>query len=210
MAKRKQGLLLISSSITVYLLVFAMGKYDTSAWFVSETNASGSLENATTEDLLVKTAEVISYETGGVVSVNVEVTNIFDVDIPIQLEEYDVNLAPGDTFSEVIQQQVPLDATEINLQLTGFRNYINESLTIPVDPALLLETIPVEPEEEPEIDDAQPDKPESEVPDEKDKGTVPEELEKPTGSENIDKITKPGDIDKITPPDKQVEVDSHS
>ena len=188
-----------------------MGKYDTSAWFVSETNASGSLENATTEELLVKTAEVIAYETGGVVSVHVEVTNIFEVDIPIQLEEYDVNLAPGDTFSEVIQQQVPLDATEISLQLTGFQNYINESLTIPVDSALLLETIPVEPEEEPEIeDDAQPDNPESEVPDEEDKGTVPEELEKPTGSENIDKITKPGDIDKITPPDKQVEVDSQS
>ena len=113
MARRKQGLMMISTLITVYLLFFVMGQHDTSAWFVSETTAHGSMGNTTTEDLFSTTAEVISYETGGVVSVKVGITNISEIDIPIKLEGHAVTLSPDETFSEVFYEQVPLDATEI-------------------------------------------------------------------------------------------------
>ncbi len=229
--------MLISTLITVYLLFFVMGNHDTSAWFVSETKAHGYMENVTTEDLLFKTAEVISYETGGIVTVKVELTNISEVEIPIQFNGYDANLSPDETFSEVFHEQVPMDVTEIYFQLTGFNNYINELLTIPLDQTLLLDTFPKEPVKAIELNDAEPDDTESKASDEDEKVTVPGDNDGTTkpgdndgttkpGDNNgttkpgdndgttkpgdIDGTTKPGDNDGITVPDNQVGMDSKS
>lgn len=181
MARGKKGLMLISTLITFYLLFFVMGQYDTSAWFVSETNARGYMENAKTEDVLFKTSEVISYEPGGIVAIKVDITNISEVEIPIQLEGHKVNLFPEETFSEVFHEKVAMGVTEINFQLTGFANYINELITIPLDQKLLLETTLIEKKEDIDVNELGPDdaKVEPEETDEVDKVTEPETEQEP-------------------------------
>jgi len=203
MARGKKGLMLISTLITVYLLIFVMGQHDTSAWFVSETKAHGYIENAKTEDLLFKTSEVISYETGGIVTVKVEIKNISEVEVPIQLEGDIVNLSPEETFSEVFHEKVPMDVTEINFQLTGFNNYISELITIQLDQKLLLATALVEQEKDIEVKDLEPDdaKLESEELDKLDKIPEPENIEKIPEPENIEKIPGPENIEKIPGPE---------
>ena len=116
-----------------------MAHHGTSAWFISETKARGHIENAKTGDVLSITSKVVSYGMDGTVTIQIDIVNKSEVDVPIELEEFNVSLSPGESFSELFYEKVSSEATEINLQLTGFNHYISELISIPLNTKLLLE-----------------------------------------------------------------------
>ena len=139
MTRGRKNLKIIASLITVYLLFFVMGQHGTSAWFVSETKARGYIENAKTEDILSITSEVISYDMGGTVTIQIDIVNKSEVDVPIDLEGYQSDLSPGKSFSEVFHKKVSSGMPEVHFQLKGFNHYINELISVPLKQKLIQE-----------------------------------------------------------------------
>lgn len=140
MTTGKKGWPFVAILIMVYLLSLVIAKTDTSAWFISESNANGNMVNATTEDLLLVESKVISYDTNCKVNIKIDIKNISGIEIPIQIKGFQEHLSPGQKFSKVLQEKVSCEATEASFNLTGLNYYIGESIQVPLNNQSLLET----------------------------------------------------------------------
>ncbi len=117
--------------VLCYLLSF-LAKTGTAAWFVSETEAKGSLVNAVTEDLISVSSTQVSCENGQA-QVKVTITNLYEIELPIQLQEIRHYLLPGETLSEVITTPNSGLVNEIQIPLSVFNHYIEEMIEIPIN-----------------------------------------------------------------------------
>lgn len=140
MVNGKRGLVLIGVLTMVFLLSLAIAKADTAAWFVSETEATGHMVNPSTENLITINPKVISYEANCVTNIQIEITNISEIDIPIQLKDFQETLSPGESFSKVLEEEVACDEIETTIDITGLNHYIEESICISLHRELLKET----------------------------------------------------------------------
>lgn len=131
MIKGKRLLLVLAVLAMCYLLSF-LAKTGTAAWFVSETEAKGSLINTVTDDLISVTSTVVSCE-NGLAQVSVSVTNQYEIDIPIQVQENHYLLLPAETYTEVISKKIPEEGDKIQIPLSGLNNYIEEMIEVSVD-----------------------------------------------------------------------------
>ncbi|WP_077325316.1 hypothetical protein [Virgibacillus siamensis] len=123
----------ICTMTVLYLFAVSISTADTFAWFTSESNAHGTMVNATTNDLLSIQADVISYKSNCEVKVAVTIQNTSKIAIPIRLANYQESLSPGETYSKEFQEKPSCVAAEIQYPLQGFTNYINETIHIPLD-----------------------------------------------------------------------------
>lgn len=139
MVRGNKILKLMGSLIIICFLIFVMDRHSTMAWFISETKASGHLENAKAEDILSVTSNVVSYAKDGTVTIQIDLVNKSEVIVPINLEPYQVNLSSGESFSGVFHKKVSSGMTEVHFQLKGFNHYINELISIPVNQKLMQE-----------------------------------------------------------------------
>lgn len=146
--KRNKSLLVLTLLFSLYCMFFSLGKYSTYAWFSSEIRGSGSIINGNTEDFLLISPEIISYENDCTVKGEILITNISDLQIPIQLEEVNMELNSGESFMYSFKSDVSCDSTEINFHILGFTNFIDENITIPLDSKQLVPVEEVDKEED--------------------------------------------------------------
>ncbi|TCP30932.1 hypothetical protein EV207_104111 [Scopulibacillus darangshiensis] len=114
----------------LYLSAFTIGGSRTYSWFTSETEAKGSVVNATTKDLLTITPKVISYDKNCRVKLQIAVTNKSDINIPIKLGHYQKKLLPKKTMTAKFNKKVPCGAAKTVYHLTGLNNYIDKDIII--------------------------------------------------------------------------------
>lgn len=185
MTTGKKGWPFVAILIMVYLLSLVIAKTDTSAWFISESNANGNMVNAITEDLLIVESKVISYDTNCKVNIKIDIKNISGIEIPIQIKGFQEHLSPGQKFSKVLQEKVSCEATETNFNLIGLNYYIDESIKVPLNNQSLLKT---DSSKQKEIHADVPEKEDSTVePEEKEAGEI--EIEDQVGEEeNVDEV----------------------
>lgn len=148
MVNGERRLALIGVLTMVFLLSLAIAKADTAAWFVSETEAEGHMVNASTEDLISINPKVISYDANCVTSIQIDITNISEIEVPIQLKDFQETLSPGESFSKVLEEKVACDATETTIDITGLNHYIEESIRVSLHRKSLKETS--DPDDEPD------------------------------------------------------------
>lgn len=185
MTTGKKGWPFIAILIMVYLLSLVIAKTDTSAWFISESNANGNMVNATTEDLLLVESKVISYDTNCMVNIKIDIKNISGIEIPIQIKGFQEHLSPGQKFSKVLQEKVSCEATETNFNLSGLNYYIDESIKVPLNNQSLLKT-----------DGSKQKEIHADVPEKEDSYVEPEEIE--AGEIEIeDQVEEEENVDEV-------------
>ncbi|KYD05940.1 hypothetical protein B4102_3113 [Heyndrickxia sporothermodurans] len=138
---KKHYFKLIQFTILIYCLFFIVGKANTYAWFTSEIKASGKITNATTKDLLSISKKEVSYLKNCEISQVISIKNISNMEIPVQLENEQKILSPGESFLAKINQAVSCEKTEVSYHLTGLKNYIDEMIHEPLDQKKLLATV---------------------------------------------------------------------
>lgn len=144
MKLKKSRFAFISVLTLLYVLTFFLSRYDTFAWFTSESTASAEITNATTTDLLWINGE-IQYEENCQIRSTVMIKNISTIDIPFNLEWIGENgsthvisetLHPNETFtSKPNVTQHPLnDCTikQVEYDLTALNSYIDETIFLTV------------------------------------------------------------------------------
>lgn len=104
----------------------------TYSWFTSEISAKGSITNATTDSLIeIWNIELIYGE--GNVQIQIPVTNIASLSIPISVDGTEVIVNPSETYTFLVEKEINGDEQDISVQLTGFQNFIDEQIIIPID-----------------------------------------------------------------------------
>jgi hypothetical protein len=132
----------------------------TYAWFTSETSASGTIQNAATEDLLQIGSSKITYGNHCSIQHSLSVKNISDMstDVTIFLqtgngEELVISkkLKPGaslETAPDAISDRIGgCEATSVDYHIKGFVNYVDETFSVAVDPAEMIQPNVPQPEE---------------------------------------------------------------
>ncbi|KAA0565864.1 hypothetical protein F0342_04025 [Bacillus sp. CH30_1T] len=161
---------LILSSIYLISTAFTTlpGTY---AWFTSETSASGTIQNATTEDLLQIQASEIQYGSNCSIENTLTVKNISDMSTKVTIslqfgsgEELltSQKLKPGESLNTapdaITDMTGGCEATSLTYHIQGFINYVDETYSVAVDSNELKETIVPESveskvEEKPKVED---------------------------------------------------------
>ncbi|MCC5803183.1 prolipoprotein diacylglyceryl transferase [Rossellomorea vietnamensis] len=150
---------LILSSI--YFISTALNSLPgTYAWFTSETSASGTIQNATTEDLLQIGSSEITYGDDCSIEHSLSVKNISDMSTNVT-----ISLQTGSGEEQVISQKLKpgaslqtapdaisdpsggCEATSVDYHIKGFINYVDETFSVAVDPAKMIQPIVPQPEE---------------------------------------------------------------
>jgi hypothetical protein len=181
---------------TIYLISFAMTSVPgTYAWLTSDTNASGTIMNATTEDLLTIQSSKVRYGQQCSITHTLKVKNISEMNTVVTVsfstgsgyeEAGGKKLKPGQTFT--VKPDIAADSCEVEALTYGiqaFNQYVDETYSVPVDPMKLKETMGTKPEEKQEV---KPDKIEKSNQEGKDpEGTEPEQPnEKPAQPETVE------------------------
>jgi hypothetical protein len=142
----------------------------TYAWFTASSISKGHIQNATTAELISMNPEVIEYVENGIVKLQISITNISTVSIPLRIELLSNNeviqsssndLKHNGTFSTNLEEFEALtDKGELrNLQyrIVGFEGYVDEIITVQVDEEKVKSTIKQETEEIKEVPDRNKD-----------------------------------------------------
>ena len=132
----------------------------TYAWFTSETSASGSIQNATTEDMLQIESSEITYGDDCSIEHSLSVKNISDMSTNVTIflqtgsgEEQMISqkLKPGASLKTAPDAISDLsggcEATSVNYHIKGFVNYVDETFSVAVNPAEMIQPIVPQPEE---------------------------------------------------------------
>ncbi|QHE63357.1 hypothetical protein FHE72_21980 [Rossellomorea vietnamensis] len=132
----------------------------TYAWFTSETSASGTIQNATTEDMLQIGSSDITYGDDCSIEHSLSVKNISDMSTKVIIslqsgsgEELITSqkLKPGESFKtapDAISNSIgECDVTSVDYHIKGFINYVDETYSVAVDPAKMIQPIVTQPEE---------------------------------------------------------------
>ncbi|MDR7073338.1 hypothetical protein [Fictibacillus barbaricus] len=147
--RNKKMYAMIKLLIAIYCLIIMSSKYDTYAWLSAKSSAEGTIKNATTSDLLKITYGDVKYSKNCKVKTTITVKNISDLDIPIKLTNvfgipFPIDsIESGKSISSEFNGRAPLgcEATSVNYHLIGFKGYIDEDLSIPLDHEKLIATI---------------------------------------------------------------------
>ncbi|MBO0959853.1 hypothetical protein J1P26_08960 [Neobacillus sp. MM2021_6] len=128
----------------------------TFAWFTSETKATGTIQNATTADLLTIQASEVTYEENCSLGNAVSIKNISDLDTTVRvsvtttngemvLREQHVN--PHETLvtnpadlTKIIGNECK--ANQIEYRIHAFTNFVDEPFVVSVDPTKMKQMIP--------------------------------------------------------------------
>ena len=197
--------LLLSS---IYLISTTLSSLPgTYAWFTSETSASGSIHNATTEDLLHIQASDVQYGDNCTIQNALSVKNISDMSTTVTISFLTNNgnevlasqkLKPGESITtnpgDITEWTGACDETSLTYRVQGFIHYVDEDHTVAVDQTKLKNTKiseedmskdeQVNKEEKPSVEEAN-----KEIPDngEVDETKTVEEDEKPSTVEEEEK-----------------------
>jgi hypothetical protein len=197
--RKKKRTIYIKIIISVYCILLVFGKFNTFAWFTSQSNAQGNITNATTSDLLTISYGEVEYLKNCKVKSSITITNISNISIPITLSLLSKNngthsksliLQPGESYTTNPNDtnNLPHDceATEITYHLYGFNGFINENKSIPLDREKLLATIhkPEKKLEETDQEKAQEDQEDQEE-------TLNDEIKETTESNVEENSTEP-------------------
>ncbi|CAN7177495.1 hypothetical protein [Rossellomorea sp. LjRoot5] len=150
---------LILSSI--YFISTALNSLPgTYAWFTSETSSSGTIQNATTEDLLQIGSSEITYGDDCSIEHSLSVKNISDMSTKVTIslqsgsgEELITSqkLKPGaslETAPDAISDPSGgCEVTSVDYHIKGFINYVEETFSVAVDPAEMIQPIVPEPDD---------------------------------------------------------------
>jgi hypothetical protein len=192
----------------------------TYAWYTSGTSASGTIQNATTEDLLHIQSSEVQYGSNCSIEHSLSVKNLSDMSTKVTIslqsgsgEEMITSqtLKPGESFQTTPEAITDLtggcEATSLTYHLKGFINYVDETYSVTVDSNQLKETIVPEPdeskvEEKPKEQDAtnvdEPVKAEPEKEAEEPPVKVEdEEEERPPVVEELEQEEKPADKPQV-------------
>jgi hypothetical protein len=187
----------------IYLISFAMTSVPgTYAWLTSETNASGHITNATTEDLLTIQSSEVRYGQQCSTTHTLKVKNISEMNTVVTVsfstgsgyeEAGGKKLKPGQTLT--VKPDIAEDSCEVEAltyRIQAFDQYVDETYPVPVDPVKIKETMGTKPEEKQEV---KPDKIEKSNQESKDpEGTEPvQPNEKPAEPEAVEEELQPPD-----------------
>jgi hypothetical protein len=142
--KQKLKYSLFSSVVIFPSLFFTAGALSstpgTFAWYSSETAANGSIQSATTSDLLAIAAGEVVYEKNFKVSNSLTITNISHlvttVFIGMGKHSASKSLQPGESFTfhfEINNFKNSGNGTSIHYQIQAFKNYVNETFSVAID-----------------------------------------------------------------------------
>ncbi|MCR8850544.1 hypothetical protein NQ095_19165 [Rossellomorea sp. SC111] len=165
---------LILSSI--YFISTALNSLPgTYAWFTSETSASGTIQNATTEDMLQIGSSEITYGDDCSIEHSLSVKNISDMSTKVTIsfqsgsrEELIASqkLKPGESFKTapdaISDRSGGCEATSVDYHIKGFINYVDETFSVAVDPAKMIQPVVTQPEET-KVEDKAKDQDETKV-----------------------------------------------
>lgn len=128
----------------------------TFAWFTSKTEATGSIQNARTADLLTIQASEVTYEENCSLSNAVSIKNISELDTTVRvsvttnngeivLREQHVN--PNETLvtnpadlTKILGNECK--ANHIEYRIHAFTNFVDEPFVVSVDPTKMKQMIP--------------------------------------------------------------------
>lgn len=128
-------------------------KYDTFAWFTTQSYANGKITNAMTSDLLEIQLGNVKYLENCQVQSSVKITNISKIDIPIKLDllsdsksKYTKSnvLKPGQSLISATKDSNYLTScksTKITYHLFGFQGFVDEEIVIPLDSTKMIKPI---------------------------------------------------------------------
>ncbi|MGM0830663.1 MAG: hypothetical protein ACQEU4_20815 [Bacillota bacterium] len=192
---------------SIYLISTALTSIPgTYAWFTSGTSASGTIHNATTEDLLQIQSSEVQYGSNCSIENTLTIKNISDISTKVTvLFQFDSGeelltsqkLNPGQSLTTapdaITDMTGGCEATTLTYHIRGFTNYVDETYSVEVDSNELKETIVPESveskvEEKPKVEDetnvddqekAEPEKEEAESQEETPVKVEDEEVEPP-------------------------------
>ncbi|ASK63526.1 hypothetical protein CFK37_15875 [Virgibacillus phasianinus] len=131
--------------IILYLLIFSIMRYDTFAWFTSQSSASGEITNATTSDLLQINGE-IQYGENCQLKSSITIKNISTIDIPLSIERISKNggtdeisktLNPNESFTSNPKnpdnQLTDCTTKQVMYHLTALQSYVDEAIVLSVE-----------------------------------------------------------------------------
>jgi hypothetical protein len=139
------SLLAIVTFFTFSLLIIRLlpGTYSN---FSAETQSTGTIQNASSSDLIAVNIEKIKYEKNCKIKSSISIKNISTINIPLTVElltknggnhSSSTNLEPNSTFStnpnDVDNLSNRCETKEIKYRIIGFNGYIDEIYTLPVD-----------------------------------------------------------------------------
>jgi hypothetical protein len=174
--RKKKRHVIISMIIMSYCLLFIGSKYDTFAWFTTQSYADGQITNAKTSDLLDIHLGKVKYLDNCQVQSSVKITNISNIDIPIKLDllsdsqsNYSKSkvLKPGQSIVSATKDSDYLpscESTEITYHLFGFQGYVDEEIVIPLDLAKMIKPVELPKEEKVEENKTEDQKAEEKQP----------------------------------------------
>jgi hypothetical protein len=155
----KIGTLFITAiMVSLYLLAVTLtSSPGTYAWFTSQTQASGSIQNATTSDLLeIHTSEIV-YGENCSVSNSLSIKNISNMDTVVKIylisqsgekSIVEKRLKPEETVesdpAKVTDRSADCEKEEIVYRVQAFNNFINETHKVMIDREQLKATIQVQ------------------------------------------------------------------
>jgi hypothetical protein len=196
----------------------------TYAWFTSETSASGTIQNATTEDLLLIQSSDIEYGSNCSIEHSLSVKNISDMNTNVSIflqsgsgEELITSqkLKPGESFKTEPNAISGLisgcEATSVDYHIKGFINYVDETYDVAIDSKALKETIVPVPDDS--ILDEKP-KEQDETKVEKQKKTEPEKEvdateEETSVKEEAEEEEQPAIVEPANKPQVEEDVSSN-
>ncbi|XXM72925.1 hypothetical protein ACQ0QQ_03225 [Lysinibacillus sphaericus] len=136
----------------IYLISFAVTAVPgTYAWMTSETSASGTITNATTEDLLAFQSSNIRYGEQCSMQHTLQVKNISTMNTSVI-----VSLSTGNGHEKVAEQRLKpgqkmivtpdisaknCEASELDYRIQAFHRYVDEAYKVPVDTVKLKEKL---------------------------------------------------------------------
>ncbi|RIW31831.1 hypothetical protein D3H55_14490 [Bacillus salacetis] len=158
------ALCISATMLSLYLFAETLSSMPgTFAWFTSQTQASGSIQNATTSDLLKIHTSEINYGKNCSVRNSISIKNISNMDTVVKIALIgqggekllvEKNLKPKETVKsdpEMAADHSPGCETEkIEYRVQAFKNFVNETYKLKVDSEKLKETIQVTEEDVPE------------------------------------------------------------
>lgn len=125
--------MLIKQLIGIIVVAYVVSMNNpTYSWFTSEISAKGSITNATTDSLIEIGSIEVNYGEG-IIQIQIPVTNIASLGIPISVDGTEVIVNPSETYTFLVEKEIYGDEQDISVQLTGFQNFIDEQITIPID-----------------------------------------------------------------------------
>ncbi|MBD7964934.1 hypothetical protein [Fictibacillus norfolkensis] len=151
--RKKKRHVILSMIIMSYCLLFMVSKYDTFAWFTTQSYANGKITNAKTTDLLDIHVGNVKYLDNCQVQSSVKITNISKINIPVKLDllsdsksKYPKSnvLKPGQSLISETKDSNYLTScksTKITYHLFGFQGFVDEEIVIALDSTKMIKPI---------------------------------------------------------------------